>query len=94
MECLRQLMAAYFHQDWSDEYDGAWTSAVDDFARREPRRIVGTMQEIDELISSSDSDAAVAQALDALGNFRDPGRASDAHITWLREIRERLDQSA
>ena len=27
METLRQLMSAYFHQDWSDEYGGTWQVA-------------------------------------------------------------------
>ena len=27
-------MAAYFHQDWWEEYDGSWKAAAEDFARR------------------------------------------------------------
>jgi hypothetical protein len=94
MDDLRQLMAAYFHQDWWEEYGGAWESAVDDFARREPHRIAGAADEITTLLTSADSDEAVGRALDDLGNFRDPGPAPDAHAAWLREVRDRLITSA
>lgn len=95
MKNLRQLMAAYFHQDWWDEYGGVWESAVDDFARREPRRVGGAAQEIADLLDSNvESDEVLGRTLDALGNFRDPGDAPDAHIVWLREVRERLIRSA
>ena len=94
MDDLRQLMAAYFHQDWWEEYGGAWESAVDDFARREPHRIAGAADEITTLLTSADSDEAVGRALDDLGNFRDPGPAPDANAAWLREVRDRLITSA
>jgi hypothetical protein len=94
MDNLRQLMAAYFHEDWSDEYDGAWESAVDDFARREPDRITGVVQEIAALLTGTGSDVAVGKALDALGNFREPGDAQDANRTWLVQIQARLTSSA
>ena len=74
MENLRQLMAAYFHQDWQEEYGDVWESAVDDFARREPHRIAGATDEIATLLTAADSDEAVGRALDALGNFRVPAR--------------------
>ena len=94
MENLRQLMAAYFHQDWWDEYGGAWESAVDDFARREPHRISGATDEIATLLKTADSDGAVGRALDDLGNFRDPGPAPDANAEWLAQIRDRLIKSS
>ena len=94
MDNLRQLMAAYFHQDWWDEYGGMWESAVDDFAHCEPQRIAGVVQEIAALLESAGSDAAVGQALDDLGNFRDPGDGQDANRAWLVQIRARLLHSA
>lgn len=94
MENLRQLMAAYFHQDWWDEYGGAWESAVDDFARREPHRVAAATQEIAELLKKAESDEAVGRTLDALGNCRDPGAAPDANTAWLLGIRDRLIQTA
>ena len=93
MENLRQLMAAYFHQDWWDEYDGSWEGAVDDFARREPHRVPATIEEITVLLDADDSDTAVGETLDALGNYRHAGEEPDAHSTWLRQIRERLAQA-
>ena len=90
MENLRQLMAAYFHQDWWDEYDGSWERAVDDFLRREPHRVAVTIEEITVLLDSGDADSVVGETLDALGNYRHPGEEPDAHTRWLRQIRERL----
>lgn len=94
MTGLRQLMTAYLHQDWREEYDGARTSAVDDFARRESDRVLGTLDDIDELLRSARSDAAVAHTLDALGNFRDPGDSPGAHASRLVAVRPRLNQAA
>ena len=93
MENLRHLMAAYFHQDWWSEYDGSWESAVDDFVRREPRRVAGAAGEIASLLDDAASDQSLGEALDALGNFRDPGSAPDAHRSWLVELRDRLRDS-
>ncbi len=90
---LHQLMAAYFHQDWWHEYGGIWESAVDDFARREPHRVSGAIEEIAALLACAESDQVVGRTLDDLGNFRDPGSEPEAHRTWLRQISERLPQS-
>lgn len=93
MENLRQLMAAYFHQDWWDEYQGRWESAVDDFVRREPHRVAGTTDEIEDLLKTAESDQRLGQVLDDLGNFRDAGDAPDAHRSWLIELTARLSRS-
>lgn len=93
MENLRQLMAAYFHQDWSDEYQGRWESAVDDFVRREPHRVAGATDEIADLLRTAESDERLGQALADLGNFRDPGDAPDAHRSWLAALTARLSRS-
>ena len=90
MENLRQLMAAYFHQDWWDEYGGSWERAVDDFARREPHRVSGARDDIRQLLDESGSDDAIGSVLDDLGNFRNPGAAKDANRAWLTEINQRL----
>ena len=94
MENFRQLMSAYFHQDWWDEYRGTWESAVDDFACREPHRIAGATDEIATLLKNAGSDEAVGRALDDLGYFRDPGPAPHANAEWLAQIRDRLIKSA
>lgn len=46
------------------------------------------------MLGSTESDKALGQALDDLGNFRDPGDAPDAHRSWLVELRARLLLSA
>lgn len=92
MENLRQLMAAYFHQDWWDEYDGAWRLAVADFARRAPERVPALEREIASLLDERPTDAQVSQLLDEMGNYRHPGDEPDAHIAWLVDIRSLLDE--
>lgn len=93
MENLRQLMAAYFHQDWFDEYSGSWEQAVDDFALREPERVAGVRNEIQQLLSSSSTDSDIDSALDSLGNYRWPGDAPTAYRDWLCSMWERLAKS-
>lgn len=90
MKNLRQLMAAYFHQDWWEEYDGSWEAGVADFARRAPERVPGLIEEIDTLLASAPSEDKVAQVLDDLGNYRDPGGSPTAHLDWLKAIRDSL----
>ena len=90
MKNLRQLMAAYLHQDWWDEYDGSWEAAVDDFARREPERVRHTIEEIDVLLSAGRSERDLGLALEELGNYRDPGEGDHAYRDWLLGIRARL----
>ncbi|PKH37532.1 hypothetical protein SAMN05192575_101522 [Nocardioides alpinus] len=90
MEDLRQLMAAYFHQDWWAEYDGLWESAVDDFARREPDRVAGASDQIHALLDEDEADEALGQTLDDLGNFYDAGHAPGANRAWLQQVGEQL----
>ena len=90
MSDLRQLMAAYFHQDWWDEYAGSWEAAVDDFANREPGRVDGTVKEIGALLDANRSEQDLSETLEALGNFRNPGEGEHAYQNWLAGIRARL----
>ncbi|WP_307861840.1 contact-dependent growth inhibition system immunity protein [Nocardioides sp. SYSU D00065] len=86
MDDLRHLMAAYFHQDWSAEYDGSWQAAVADYARRSPDRVPGLLADITRLLEQSETDDDVASTLDGMGNYRSPGDSPTAHVDWLREI--------
>jgi hypothetical protein len=90
METLRQLMSAYFHQDWSDEYGGTWQVAVDDFIRREPDRLSALKLELAELLDSTTDDAALGARLDALGSYYWPGDAAHAHREWVTAIRDHV----
>ena len=90
MENLRQLMAAYFHQDWSEEYDGSWEVAVDDFMRREPSRVAHTRAEIATLLGDTDDDGELGRALEALGNYYWPGEGTEPHRQWLVQVESRL----
>lgn len=90
MDNLRQLMAAYFHQDWYDEYRGSWQSAVDDFARREPDRVGAAREEISQLLAKHPDERALHTALRELGNYCWPGDEPHAYARWLRDIDDRL----
>ena len=86
MDNLRQLMAAYFHQDWSDEYGGSWQAAVEDFARREPSRVEGAATEVATLLRTTHNDVELVEALDALGSFYWAGDDPAMYRAWLEEI--------
>lgn len=90
---LKHLMAAYFHQDWCDEYEGSWRMAVEDFARRSPERVPALSGEIDSVLHGQPTDVHVARLLDELGNHRDPGDEPQAHLGWLEDIRYMLAPS-
>ena len=94
MDDLRHLMAAYFHQDWWDEYDGSWESGVHDFARRSPQRVPGLLHDIDTLLDEQLTDDELGRRLDDLGNYRHPGDSPSAHIVWLQCIRQLLVEDA
>ncbi|WP_107771067.1 contact-dependent growth inhibition system immunity protein [Nocardioides sediminis] len=89
---LSQLLGAYFHQDWHDEYGGSWEAAVDDFARREPSRVRGVTAEIATLMRTTHSAAELKKALDGLGNFYWAGDDSESYSEWLRNIKARLER--
>lgn len=93
MENLKHLMAAYFHQDWWEEYGGSWTAALEDFVHRAPDRVPNTIKEISQVLETRPSDGDVARLLDEMGSYRDPGPESTAHVDWLTEIREMLSDS-
>lgn len=93
MENLRQLMAAYFHQDWYDEYHGSWQSAVDDFVRREPARAGSVCDEIAQLIGEAPDEAALRSSLASLGNYYWPGDGPRSYRDWLLAILDRITVS-
>ena len=83
-------MAAYFHQDWWDEYDGSWRAALADYVHRAPERVPGLVADISTLLSGDPTDEDVARTLEEMGNYRSPGRSSTASIDWLIDILSEL----
>ncbi len=79
-------MAAYFHQDWWDEYGGSWRAAVADYVHRAPERVRGLVEEISTLLAGDPTDEEVAAALEEMGNYRSTGSSPTANADWLREI--------
>ena len=94
MENLRHLMAAYFHQDWWEEYDGSWVGAVDDYARRAPERVPCLLTEIDALLAAVPDEPTLGRTLTELGNYRSVGESPTAYRDWLRDIRAHLSSAS
>jgi hypothetical protein len=90
MNDLRHLMAAYFHQDWWDEYHGSWRAALTDYVQRAPERVPGLVADISTLLAGDPKDGDVATTLEEMGNYRSPGSSPTAHLDWLKEILREL----
>ncbi|UFN46402.1 contact-dependent growth inhibition system immunity protein [Nocardioides okcheonensis] len=91
---LRHLMAAYFHQDWMDEYDDSWERAVDDFLDRSPDRAAAAAGQIDALLAEGLDPGSLGRRLNDLGNYRHAGDEPDAYATWLRSVAIRLREAS
>lgn len=86
MHDLQHLMAAYFHQDWWEEYDGSWLAALADYVDGAPERVSGLVADISMLLSADPTEEEVPTALEKMGNYRSAGSPPTAHIDWLRDI--------
>ena len=86
MNDLRHLMAAYFHQDSWDEYDGSWRAALADYVQRAPERVPGLVEDISALLAGDPTDEEVAATLREMGNYRSTGSSPTANVDWLGEI--------
>lgn len=87
-EELRQLLGAYFHQDWHYEFDDE-----DDLVRgyvegaHRPEKVVELLHEIDKLLAFGLSDYDLREALGVLGSDYYPSGATNA---WLRSMRAKV----
>lgn len=86
MNDLEHLMAAYFHQDWDDEY-GTWTEAVDDFLARSPERAATIPAAISELLGAFPQDGDLDRRLGEIGCAHDPAEGDRA---WLLAVRAHI----
>ena len=86
MHDLQHLMAAYFHQDWWEEYDGSWLAALADYVDRAPERVSGLVANISMLLSGDPTEEEVATALEKIGQLSLRWKPPTAHIDWLRDI--------
>jgi hypothetical protein len=67
MDDLAHLLGAYFYEDW-DEYEyQSWQEAVDDFARRSPRRVSGAIAALQDLLEAGLTDAQLEDHLRSAG---------------------------
>jgi hypothetical protein len=81
---LRQLMGAYFHQDWFDEHDDEWAT-VDDFLAHEPGA-VRVADEIDHVLGRAQSELEVREFLRSLGSHYTLEDDTGSYRTWLTQL--------
>ena len=86
---LEQLMGAYFHQDWYDEFGDEW-EAVDAFVAGSPSHVNNLLAEIQNLLSNADSETALEAYLDSLGCEYTPTAEQGGYRGWLSEIARRV----
>ena len=88
-EELRQLLGAYFHQDWRyefDDEDDVVRGYVEGHAHR-PEEVAELLQGIDKLLAFGLSDYDLREALGVLGSDYYPSGATNA---WLRSLRSKV----
>lgn len=86
MNSLTYLMAAYFHEDWNHTHT-TWQAVIDEFLKDNPVRVAAAPREIDEVLSRSVDDEALAGELIEMGcAFNPPGGPR----AWLDAVAERI----
>ena len=86
---LRQLMAAYFHQDFMDVHGGVW-EAVDAFVRVDPGRAGALLSEIELVLRELPTEPEVDMYLDQLGCEYWAPPEEGGYRGWLTEIARRV----
>jgi hypothetical protein len=91
---LSQLLGAYLHQDWPDEFDSD-AAALNEAIKSEPREVVASaVNQIDGLLDQSLSDAALKTIMtQQVGCYFHPGDDEGAYHKWLKKVREILAES-
>jgi hypothetical protein len=86
---LRQLMGAYFHQDW--ELDGDESDVVDLFVRHEPESADRLPAEVDRLLAELPDEPALRSfILEDLGAYYLADAEGGTFRGWLSQIAERV----
>jgi hypothetical protein len=85
---LRNLIGAYLHQDWREEYE-SWEEAVADFAREDVAWVAAASAQLSTLLRDNDELGLKIQ-LDTLGSYYDPTRAEGSYRAWLTAMHDRL----
>ena len=86
---LEYLLGTYFHQDLYSVHGDEW-GAVDAFITRDPHRLPGLAEEIDQLLASHTSEEALSTFVTDTGCEFAPDEADGGYRGWLTEIARRV----
>ena len=86
---LRQLMGAYFHQDWFEEHGDPWAT-LEDFVHGERALVPSLRPEIDETLRRFDNEEDLAGFLRSLGCSYTAPPGTGGYRAWLEEIARRV----
>lgn len=83
---LTQLLQAYLHLDWPEDYGDPW-AAIDDFLRSEPEQAARLAGEIDRLLGDTAEEAELRRlVVGELGSGYLPEADGWSFASWLAEI--------
>lgn len=89
---LEQLMGAYFHQDFHDDYGDIW-GTVDAFTAEEPKLASALPDEIAQVLARFPLEAEVDSYLESLGSSVYLDQADGGYRGWLREMSDRIEKA-
>jgi hypothetical protein len=94
LDDLSQILGAYLHQDWADEFDSD-DSALRSAVGAEPKeKIAAARRAVDRLLASQLTDTELRDELtDRLGCYFDPGSKGMTYQQWLARVSQLLSQS-
>jgi len=85
---LRQLIKAYFDEDWSEESGGDPRAVLTMFAVNEPDLAPRLRAEIDALLSKGEGEAAAV--VRSLGPYYDVEGDGLSYAAWLMDVRQEV----
>jgi hypothetical protein len=94
IENIKDLLACYFHQDWSDEYEDD-TLAIAAIISHEPRsQIIAAISELDLILSKHLSERELETLTIAeLGCYFNPSVKKQTYHEWLTNISQEFRKS-
>jgi len=89
---LADFLGTYLNQDWKSDYPNM-EAVVDDFKRGDPPELVAdVVDELEILITRSDSDASLGDALEKLGCYLAPEAEGMTNRQWAQWLLHRLKE--
>jgi CdiI immunity protein len=94
IENIKDLLACYFHQDWSDEYETD-TLAITAIISLEPQsQIIAAISELDLILSKNLSEKELKTlTIDKLGCYFNPSVKKQTYQEWLTEVKQTFQKS-